>query len=672
MASTINQLLPKHISPLFIMSTFSSVVRKPGQKIVPKAAPRRNINRQNARPSAGPSLTPESHAPSPGLESTGHASENEETAVSTYQNDALQSASITLSNPTPPATALRSTPDGISDTGPSVTVEVYPPKLYGQGITIVPSQANVDRDEQDVIPTITASTIHSTRSKPRPTNEPTPALSEASTPEIDATEDSGSPDGPRKRQKTAQEDRGASSQPRETSTLSENLTSILRSSPRLRRSESRTSDALLQDATSQAAAVSELANSIANSARSIRSIPHVTNAIDAEEDAEEEQDGLDTSVRSRRRKSRKRAIEDLARGVIEDDISRGRRNSRKSTPENGENMQTDPNTSMSALARDPPRVGKKSETEKLLQENWAEIRQRRKEDIERRREAAGKGRHGGRQELVTTTVTEALPVPQQIIVNGQIVVAAESREIAFGADVERAVIEDASAARDDDRIYRYVNQGTVGKHAGLRRGTKWDDEKTELFYKGLRWFGTDFGMIANFFPQLDRRQVKLKYLIELRADGPRVKRSVDAKEPVNMEEYASMTEHDLVDPVALQAELDAEEKRLRDEDEQRRRDEGLIDSHEPDLADVALPSTEIGDGEVMPRGDGHELGPRDRLSAIADQVLPNAASKKRQQQQQQARRQTKESVGRGRQSKKGRRPVEGVEEQIGPVGEVGR
>lgn len=602
-------------------------------------------------------------------------SDQEAYRASAESNLELPSIAL-LSNSTPPDSTLRSTPDLRAETAPSISVEVYAPNRTGQEITVVPSSTYTDTDPQDIIPTITASKLPATRSRPRITTEPTPTPSDTSLQDGEIDRETRSQEGPSKRRKTTEEHRTTSIQPQDSPSLSDNLTSILRSGPHFRRSESRTSDILLQDATSQAAAVSELANSIANGTQPLRSRRSATNAVDAEDD-EGEEEPMGTVKAARKRRTRKKALEDLAQQVIDNDAGHRSRNSRRSTPENAESLQTDVRTFMSTLARDPPRLGKKSETEKLLQENWAEIKQRRKEDIERRREAAGRGRHGGRQEVAPAATTTTLQVPKQIIVNGQIVVAAESREIAFGADVERAVIEDATAARDDDRIYRYVNQGTVGKHAGLRRGTKWDEAKTELFYKGLRWFGTDFGMIANFFPGFDRRQIKLKYMAEIRVNGIRVKRCVDAQEPVDTDEYTKMTEHVLLDPAALQAELDAEEKRLRDQDEQRRRDEGLIDNIETDPADIALPSTEVDeDGENVANVESMAPSRRDRVSVTADQVMSNVVSRKKQQPQpqpqHQTRRQTKESVGRGRQSKRAKHPIEGVEEQIGPVDQVGR
>jgi hypothetical protein len=453
---------------------------------------------------------------------------------------------------------------------------------------------------------------------------------------------------------------------RATSVSSEATAAILQNNAR-RRSESRTSDVLLQDATNSAAAVSQLANSIENRARSIRSRSVFSG--DAAEDTEDESDSQRTRAvrqRSKRRQKRARDIEDIAEEVVQDAVG-GKKRRRLSTPENAEEIEINPEeVSMGDLIEDN-KVGRKSETEKRMRENWADIKQRRQEEIARRREAAGKGRHGRQTFGNPDEVAEDVHVPQQIIVNGQIVVAAESREVAFGAGVEQAVVEDADVALDDDRIYKYVNQGTVGKYAGLRGATRWNDENTELFYKGLRWFGTDFGMVSSLFPSLDRRKVKLKYMVELRTNGERVKECLAAKEPVNMEEYVELTEQVFVDPAELQAELDAEEKRLREEDKRKREQEGFIN----DDADIPIPTTERdGDEHEVGEGEAEQLTERgDRISAIADAVVAAAGAPKKRANQQ---RKTKEPVGRGRQSRKKARPIEGIEERLGHVDEVGR
>lgn len=650
------------------MSSFSSVVRKPGQKITPKTAPRRIVQRQSARPTAPPSLTPESYATSPGLEPVDDRVSVQEDAPASTILESIElptdAETVDASLPvlTPAEVIATPTPDPPAANRTLVSVDIYAPIRTSEGLIT----GNAGAPRSDGIPTV--ATTSSTKLRRRDTNEPTPALSEESNREAEVEPEvveSIASSISRKRRKISHTGQiNLPVQPSPTPPLSEGAAIILRKNPRSSRSESRTSDALLQDATSQAAAVSELANSIENRVRSLES---------------RSVDETPGPTQKSRKKRRARTIEEAARQVVEDAVQGGRHNSRLSTPENAEELQIDPEeVSMGALTRDT-KVGRKSETEKKMQENWAEIQQRRKEEVARRREAAGQGRHGRQAMGEIDPPVEEIHAPQQIIVNGQIVVAAESREVAFGAGVEQAVIEDADVALEDDRIYKYVNQGTVGKHAGLRRGTRWDDDKTELFYRGLRWFGTDFSMIANFFPQFDRRQVKLKFTIEMRENPQRVRECVAAKEPVDMDEYMRMTEQQFIDPATLQAELDAEEKRLRDEDDQRREREGYI----KDPADVAIPTTERDDNEdeaaepIEDEGDVHQLQKgvavtrRDRISTLAEQVVNTAVAPKRRTTQHQQRK-TRESVsGRGRQRKKSRMPMEGVEEQIGPIYEVG-
>jgi transcription factor TFIIIB component B'' len=405
--------------------------------------------------------------------------------------------------------------------------------------------------------------------------------------------------------------------------------------------------------------------------------------VDATDDQDAPANASAKATRSRKKQSRASAIEAIAEQVVQEAVSgRGnnRRQARLETPENAEEIQIDPEeVSMGDLVKDN-KLGRKSETEKRMRENWQDIKRRRQEEIERRRAAAGSGRHG-RQALAPTqdvpVDAQDLHVPQQIIVNGQIVVAAESREVAFGAGVEKAVIEDADVALEDDRIYKYVHQGTLGKHAGRKRATRWDDEQTELFYKGLRMFGTDFAMIANLFPDWDRKQIKLKYIAEDRVDSRRVQECVAAKEPVDLEEYSKMANQEFEDPDKLLSELAAEERRLREEDDRRRANEGYV----LDGADIPLPSTERDPNEVddvvdqdvgagtAARTQAASTDHRDRVSALADNIVAAATGPKRKQTQQ---RKIKESAGRGRQAKKGRRPMEGVEERIGPIDEVER
>ena len=339
----------------------------------------------------------------------------------------------------------------------------------------------------------------------------------------------------------------------------------------------------------------------------------------------------------------------------DDSDQRGR--SRIATPENAEELEIDPQeVSMSELTKDI-KIGRKSETEKRMQENWADIKDRRKKEVDKRREAAQKKKNLSTQE---EREPEEAAVPTQIIVNGQIQVAVESRQIALNEALEQAVRENADVAIEDDRIYKYVNQATIGKKAGLDKRRNWDEEKTNLFYQGLRMFGTDFSMVANLFPEnVTRGVVKKKYLAELLADPGRVDRCVTAKETVDMDEYAAMTNMEFVDPRKLDEELEAETKRLKEEDEKRRADQGYIMNNEE--ADVPIPSTETDDAVPPPALDSDQPedetatpAPARRTQApntarsehvrdVAERVVQAAVAPKKKQQ-----RRNRESTGAGR------------------------
>ncbi|OAL23833.1 hypothetical protein AYO20_10853 [Fonsecaea nubica] len=668
------------------MSTFSSVVRKPGQKIVPKG-PRKNVQRNTLRHAALPSLAPESQTVSPAVELVDEAVESHEREPEprteiiqeTIEIPSIASSIETAGEPLIVPPQNEETP---IERDPSASVEVVVPRHTSHELEITRSASvSESQPQQSAIPSISVS-IPSIQQTRRTTRELTSPATE------DSAQETERPDASRKRQKTTHTVEDSRESESQTPPPRDATPPILRTSPRARRSESRTSDALLQDATTQAAAVSELANSIENRARSQqpRSAPRsVSQAAETEESAAE--DAAQPRARRPKKKSRSRRVQELAQRVVEDAIrgspdETGRRRPRLATPENAEELEIDPQeVSMADLIKDN-KIGKKSETEKRMQENWPEIKKRRKEEIEKRREAARGGVNASANEEEHNG-PEVAAVPKQIIVNGQIVVAAESREVAFGAGVEEAVIQDANIALEDDRIYKYVNSGTLGKHAGRGRGSRWDEDQTSLFYKGLRMFGTDFTMVAALFPDdVDRRVIKKKYLIELRADPQRVEQCVAAKETVSIEDYVAMTNMELENPEDIMKELEEQERKLREEDEKRRADQGFVDHLAG--ADVPLPSTERDDADLDESGlavqerqadagaylaspEAPSTGQIDRISALAEKVVQAAVNPRKK-----PRRQTKESAGtgRGRQSKKGRRPVEGVEERIGPIDEV--
>ena len=589
---------------------------------------------------------------------------------------------------------LDTTPFSVEETppqAPPVTVEVSVPSSRSVGTHIIHPVDTSRRERsaaQDTIPTIFTTTPLSTVQKRKATNEPTPAPSDDSGQERQSAEEL------RKRQKTTHTASALDNSGSRTPPPSDTNPSIQRIGPRYRRSESRTSDALLQDATTGAAAVSELALDIENRARSQRSRSDRrsrSQVAETEESASEASTQAHSKRAKKKRKSRSERLQELAQQVIDNAVNggtdnggaEGRTRSRLSTPENAEELEIDPEqVSMSELTKDL-KIGRKSDTGKRMQENWAAIIERRKSEVEKRRDAARSKKNPVNDERET----EEAAVPKQIVVNGQIVVANESREVAFAAGLETAAREQADVAIEDDRIYKYVNTSTLGKHAGLRKRSKWDEDTTNLFYQGLRMFGTDFSLVANLFPEnVDRGIVKKKYLAELQNDPERVDKCVTAKEAVSLDEYATMTNMEFEDPDKLMKELEEEEKRMRAEDAKRREDQGYVMNNVD--ADVPIPSTEIDDAAAQDAVEGEEQdddaatpAPRrrtqapsttrsERITALADKVVQAAVTPKKKQT-----RRTRESTGAGRGGRggrKGKSAVEGIEERIGPLDEIER
>ncbi|XP_051143247.1 uncharacterized protein LOC127259731 isoform X2 [Andrographis paniculata] len=63
-------------------------------------------------------------------------------------------------------------------------------------------------------------------------------------------------------------------------------------------------------------------------------------------------------------------------------------------------------------------------------------------------------------------------------------------------------------------------------HMDRTPATRWSKQETELFYEGLRQFGTDLSMIQQLFPERSRRQVKLKYKKEERQQPLRLREAL--------------------------------------------------------------------------------------------------------------------------------------------------
>ncbi|KAL2828243.1 hypothetical protein BDW59DRAFT_51902 [Aspergillus cavernicola] len=267
--------------------------------------------------------------------------------------------------------------------------------------------------------------------------------------------------------------------------------------------------------------------------------------------------------KARVRKSSRSASNDA--GTTQKKERKRRVRKREPTPEGAELIEIAPAViKMSDLCKDT-RTGKRSKREtELRAHELAEAEQKRAQQEESRPD----------QTPVKETPTEASPTADQSnkksqagpvmrIVNGQIVLDADSLQVDRYADAERNVGELEDVV--ENSLTRKINQATYGKRS---KTESWDEDMTDLFYRGLRMFGTDFMVISKLFPGRSRRQIKLKFNNEERRDPLRIKDTLlGPRESIDINTYSEMTNTVYDDPRVIQQELDEEKRRIEEQHE---------------------------------------------------------------------------------------------------------
>ncbi|WYZ40686.1 hypothetical protein EsH8_IV_001027 [Colletotrichum jinshuiense] len=290
------------------------------------------------------------------------------------------------------------------------------------------------------------------------------------------------------------------------------------------------------------------------------------------------------------RPRKKKTVEDGAvtdgetDGAAAKNASRARR-ARSVTPDDAENQEADLTTlTMGDLTRDL-RIGKKfSRHDELLQ---------RHRDKQAKAREKLKAKRNGSEDAASesgtpapTTSGQATPVaapqarsmglpstgPQFQIIDGQIVVDQNSLSL------DRHAIAAAAAEGEDMLEIEENDFTTLTTQNSYRTGSKlkgpnvWTEEETELFYRGLRMFGTDFQMISGMFPGKNRRHVKMKFNREERHAPTRIDAILVGKKElqIDLEEYKTWTkaEYEPVEAImaaqrAQQAEFDAEQAKVK-------------------------------------------------------------------------------------------------------------
>ncbi|CCD54137.1 hypothetical protein ACHAPC_001058 [Botrytis cinerea] len=236
-----------------------------------------------------------------------------------------------------------------------------------------------------------------------------------------------------------------------------------------------------------------------------------------------------------------------------------KRRDREGTPEDAENEVIEPTVmKMADLCKDI-RIGKK-----FSRHDEIKLRHARKKidaQLAERPELAGLINNAPPENNAEPVEAPAAVVNnnglQMRVIDGQIVLDDQSMQVDRHRQARNPgqVLEEI----EENEFTRVVNSGQYMKRSAAVR---WDSTSNELFYQGLRQFGTAFEMIAAMFPDRNRRQIKLKFVREERQNPAKVDRALKGKtDEIDFEEYTQLTGQKFEDS----AEIKAEQQRLEDE-----------------------------------------------------------------------------------------------------------
>ncbi|CAG8566319.1 8621_t:CDS:2 [Paraglomus occultum] len=128
--------------------------------------------------------------------------------------------------------------------------------------------------------------------------------------------------------------------------------------------------------------------------------------------------------------------------------------------------------------------------------------------------------------------------PQVRVVNGEIVIDEDSLRIDRSA-MHKPVQEELLELVVENPYSTIINSASYSKRS--RANEKWKEDETELFYKALSMWGTDFEIISKLFPTRTRRQVKAKFKRESRLDPKRINEATANRIPIDLEEFTKIT-----------------------------------------------------------------------------------------------------------------------------------
>lgn len=125
---------------------------------------------------------------------------------------------------------------------------------------------------------------------------------------------------------------------------------------------------------------------------------------------------------------------------------------------------------------------------------------------------------------------------------------------------EIATVNDENEMLNDDEIYIpkqhlvsnniiddndiLVTSITYSKRTAISR---WSDQETNLFYKALELCGTEFSLICSLFKNKNRKQIKKKYLNEIKKNKEKVENVLKESKGFNRDQWNDLIKKFILD-----------------------------------------------------------------------------------------------------------------------------
>ncbi|TQS38923.1 hypothetical protein Golomagni_00561, partial [Golovinomyces magnicellulatus] len=263
------------------------------------------------------------------------------------------------------------------------------------------------------------------------------------------------------------------------------------------------------------------------------------------------------------------ALSDISVGRKVRKTGRRKRMKRENTPEGAEAKKIDPSViTMQDLCRDL-RIGKKSKNHDEIMGRLSKVKRNAVEAKMRRdhpelseflpEEGECVKNSIESRNTATPVKGNSMPSPprpatglKMRIVDGQIVTDEQSLQI----DRHKRARENAGDEENVIEENDFTRIVTCSDYMKRERAQHWDLSANELFWKGLRMFGTDFEMIAHMFPHRSRRQIKLKFNAEERCNPQKLNRVLMGikTEAIDLDEFQRLGNLELEDLAVINAE----------------------------------------------------------------------------------------------------------------------